>query len=101
MIFNKLYGLFTFGMASYGFSRGYRANNNIEYRYPDKKIYLTSEKCVNGIMNSIFYAIPILNMGPLFRLINRLEIDYYKLDKENYIKNYQELAGICICKDTI
>lgn len=89
----KTYFTFCSGMGIYGFTRGYRSNI-----HKDREA-LTAEKCINGIVNGICYAAPILNMGPTFRLLNRLEIEYKNLNKEEHKSNYEEFMGMC--NDTI
>lgn len=89
----KTYIAFCSGMGIYGFTRGYRSNIR------EDKENLTAEKCLSGILNGICYAVPIANIGPTFRLINRLEIEYKNLNKEEHKSNYEEFIGIC--KDTI
>ena len=89
----KLYGTFCVGMGAYGFSRGYRAYSGKE------DTNLTSNKVVHGIINGMTYGAPVLNMWPTFRLLNRLEIECRKLNKDNYQSNYEECIGVC--KETI
>jgi len=89
----KTYFTFCASMGVYGFTRGYRSTI-----HKDREA-LTAEKCVIGFINGICYVAPILNIGPTFRLLNRLEIEYKNLDKEQHKSNYEEYMGIC--KDTI
>lgn len=89
----KTYATFCVGMGIYGFTRGYRSNI-----YKDRES-LTAEKYVSGLVNGICYAAPILNIGPTFRLLNRLEIETKNLNKEQHKSNYEEFMGIC--NDTI
>lgn len=78
-----------FGMGVYGFSREYRANQSD----------LTSNKFFCGLFNGILYAAPVLNIFPILRLFNRLEIEYKQLDKDKYKYEYTEITGEC--NDTI
>jgi hypothetical protein len=89
----KLYGSFCVGMGVYGFTRGYRA------QISGSKENLTSDKITNATFNSLFYTLPIANIGPTLRLINRLEIEHKQLDKNDYKDNYREIVGEC--HDTI
>jgi hypothetical protein len=41
------------------------------------------------------YTAPGINLFPLYRLFNRIEIDYKNLDKEKHSENYRELVGKC------
>lgn len=84
-IFNKVYFGFSIGMGMYGFSRGYRCKEN--------KLY--SDKIVCGTLNSIFYSAPIINIFPLYRLINRIEVEKRQLDKNKYLDIYKEVFGTC------
>jgi hypothetical protein len=86
-LFHKLYTGFTFGMTAYGFSRGYRCE---EYK---NRFY--TDKIFAGVVNSTMYTAPGINLFPLYRLVNRIEIDYKKKDKHAYYENYIELVGKC------
>lgn len=88
--FYKAYTGFTLGMTAYGFSRGYRC------REPSD---LYSSKITSGIVNSTMYTAPGVNLFAFVKLINRLEIDYKKLDKSKHKESYRELVGECY--DTI
>ena len=85
----KAYISFCTGMGVYGFTRGYRSNI-----HKDRES-LTAEKCVSGLLNGICYGTPIFNIGPIFRLVNRLEIQHKSLNKEEHKSNYEEFMGIC------
>ena len=74
-------------MGGWGFSRGYRSNDN------HKK--LTSEKLFISSANAIIYATPIINIFPTIRLINRMEIEYKGLDQTNFKSSYEEFSGVC------
>ena len=89
----KAYATFCSGMGVYGFTRGYRSNIHTN------KEPLTAEKCVSGLLNGICYGAPIFNVGPMFRLLNRLEIEHKNLNKDEHKSNYQEFMGVC--NDTI
>ena len=89
--FGKVLVGFCSTMSVYGFSRGYRALDN--------KKSLTSDKIANATINSLLYAIPVMNIGPTLRLINRLEIEHKGLHKNDHSNNYREFAGNCM--DTI
>lgn len=91
--FAKALAGFCSTMSVYGFSRGYRA------QVVNNKENLTSDKIANATVNSLFYTIPIMNIGPTLRLINRLEIEHKKLQKDDYKDNYREIVGECM--DTI
>lgn len=97
MLITKIYCGFSAGMASYGFTRGYRSRSFYE-RFGETD-YLTADKIIHGLITSVEYAIPINNFIVFGRLINRLEIEYKQLDKEKFRDNYKELVGIC--NDTI
>ena len=84
---------FCSSMSVYGVTRGYRAQNIRD------KDTLTSGRIANGIFNGLLYAVPIVNIGPTIRLINRLEIDYKGLNPNDYKDNYREFIGEC--DDTI
>lgn len=80
-------------MSVYGFSRGYRA-----HLINDKEL-LTSDKIANATINSLLYAVPIVNIVPIIKLINRLEIEHKRLHKDDYKSSYSEFVGNCM--DTI
>lgn len=90
---SKVYLTFCTGMGIYGFTRGYRSET-----HKDRES-LTAEKCGKGLINGICYGAPIINIGPTLRLLNRLEIDYKNLNKEQHKSEYEEFIGTC--KDTI
>lgn len=73
----------------YGFTRGYRSDNN------SKNHLLTSTKITNGLLNSCFYALPIFNIFCLSKLIDRIEIRIKGLDKNDYKESYKEINGFC------
>jgi hypothetical protein len=77
----------------YGFSRGYRAETKYEKESNYNK--LISERLLNGCLNSIFYTIPPWNVYYITKLLNRIEIEHKKLDKDIYEKEYEELIGEC------
>lgn len=89
----KLYGTFCVGMGVYGFTRGYRSYTCKE----DNN--LISTKVVQGVINGVMYGTPIFNIWPTLRLLNRLEVKYKNLNKDNYKSNYEESFGVC--KETI
>jgi len=78
-------------MSVYGFTRGYRVQYNKEL--------LTSDKIANATINSLLYAVPIVNIVPIIKLINRLEIEHKRLHKDDYKSSYSEFVGNCM--DTI
>jgi hypothetical protein len=92
--FGKVLVGFCSTMSVYGFTRGYRAQEGKII-----KESLTSDKIANATINSLFYAMPIMNIGPTLRLINRLEIEHKRLHKDDYKDNYREFVGECM--DTI
>lgn len=77
----------------YGFSRGYRAET--KYDRESKYDKLISERLLNGGLNSIFYMIPPWNVYYVTKMLNRVEIENKKLDKELYKKEYEEVVGEC------
>lgn len=83
-------------MGLYGATRGYRASHQFESKHK-----LTSEKIINAFTNGIFYAIPVVNIGPTVRLINRLEIAYRGLNPSDYQTDYKEIMGGGVCDNTI
>ncbi len=97
MLITKIYCGFSAGMASYGFSRGYRSKSS--YTEVGAAEYLTADKIIHGLITSVEYAIPINNFIAFGRLVNRLEINYKQLDKKNFKRDYKEMFGIC--NDTI
>ena len=90
---SKKYFTFCTGMGIYGFTRGYRAD------IVKNQQTLTLDKCLCGFMNSFFYTAPIFNIFQVFKLVNRVEIYFKNLNKDEYEYNYQEFIGIC--KDTV
>jgi hypothetical protein len=76
-------------MGIYGFSRGWRCQDNDLY----------GNKTFLGILNGICYMAPVYNVFPMMRTINRLQIDYQNLDKTKYKEQYTEICG-GICNDT-
>lgn len=92
-IFKHGYTGFSIGMSAYGFSRGLRAQENDKYKP------LVIEKFTKAFYNSIFYIAPVFNILPTVRLLNRLEIEYKNLKKDEYKENYTEICGECY--DTI
>lgn len=81
----KLYSTFCISMGMYGISRGYRSVKDT------KKLAL--EKTGYSIMNGLMYATPICNTIPFIRLLNRVEIEYYDLDKTYFGTEYTEFGG--------
>lgn len=75
----------------YGFSRGYRSSST--YNVDNEK--LTSNKILDGTINSIFYMIPPWNLYNVTKLLNRIEIEYRNLDKSLYNSEYEDLTGRC------
>ena len=63
----------------YGTSRGYSSVKDT------KKLALEKLVIVNGLM----YATPICNMISFIRLLNRVEIEYYDLDKTYFGTEYR------------
>jgi hypothetical protein len=49
-----------------------------------------------SLLNGVFYSIPIMNTTYLASLLNRIEIENRKLNKENYKQNYSEISGYCL-----
>ena len=88
--FERTLGAFSLLMGTYGFTRGYRSQ--IE---PSKKV-LTMERIGYGLFNGILYSMPVLNILYFSRLMNRIEIEYYGLDKKRYISEYKEVIGECM-----
>jgi hypothetical protein len=81
-------------MGLYGFTRGYRCEN----RYTKVPMLMT-ERIFNGFIAGCVYSNPFLNFWQFKKLVNRIEISYYKLDKKDYTDCYDEICGICY--DTI
>lgn len=88
--FFKAFLVLNTGFGIYGFSRGYRAQSKF-----DTEPKLFSYKLMHGLANSIFYMIPPWNVYYATKLINRIEIDRRKLDKSNYLDEYEEVCGKC------
>jgi hypothetical protein len=91
MNFSRLYGGFCVSMGLYGFTRGFRSETESKR--------LITDKLAAGFFNSLMYSAPIVNLWPLTRLVNRLEIDYNDLEKKQYQDSFRELVGDCY--DTI
>lgn len=86
-LYTKIYKGICLSMGGWGFSRGYRSNDNTKT--------LTSEKLFISSTNAIMYATPIINFIPLIKLVDRMEIKYKNLDKENFKSSYKEFSGVC------
>jgi hypothetical protein len=90
-------------MSVYGFTRGFRAISDSNYKkdveLQNTVTRLISERVVNGVFNGWMYAVPIWNIPMICNLINRVEIKYRNLDKKDYSSSYKEWCGIC--EDTI
>lgn len=91
--FGKVFVGFCSTMSVYGFTRGYRVQE-----FCNKEL-LTSDKITNATINSLLYAVPIVNIVPIIKLINRLEIEHKRLQKDDYKSSYSEFVGNCM--DTI
>jgi hypothetical protein len=76
-------------MGMYGFSRGYRSENN------DDRHTLIIDKVSSSIVNGLLYSVPIYNLYYFSKLLNRLEIEYKNLDKEDFCIEYREINGVC------
>jgi len=93
---SKILTVFCSSMGLYGASRGYRSSLQFESKHQ-----LTSEKITNAVINGLFYAIPVVNIGPTIRLINRVEIAYRGLNPSDYKEDYKEIMGGGVCDKTI
>lgn len=125
---NKFF-LFSFGFGVYGFTRGYRAKiSTIKYKVEkeygvysgikidEKRAYINKEikdkankifiidKVNDGLLESIFYFLPIYNLWPMIKLLKRIEI-YTKLTKIDYDKYKDDFNfwyfGDNVCYDII
>ena len=85
-----IYGVFCASMGVYGCSRGYRSQH-----YEEVYDELTTDRITLSLLNGIIYATPGFNIVSFVRLLNRLEIQHKKLDKNKYKLNYKEVHGIC------
>lgn len=94
---NSYFAKTLFGFSSmmgvYGFSRGYRSLDH-NGREP-----LSMDKVTHGFLNGLLYTAPIFNIIYVSRLINRIEIEYLDLNRDNYKSEYREIVGDCM--DTI
>lgn len=70
----------------YGFSR--------QYRIEKKEKSLYTDKIGKSFINSVFYIAPIINIYQIIKLVNRIEIKYNTLDKNNYKIEYTEFSGV-------
>jgi hypothetical protein len=80
---------YTTYMSVYGFSRGYRS----EDQSGRKKLLMNRINV--GLLNGILYAVPPVNITHLVRLINRLEIENKGLNPRDYSFEYEEVYGEC------
>ena len=86
-IYNYRYGIFTASMFSYGFFRELKST----YKVPHDLIgYKISGSLVNGFL----YTIPPYGALKLFHTINRIDVYYYKKNKDNYESIYDEFVGV-------
>lgn len=76
---------FSFGI--YGFSRGFRSNDD----YNSNRFF--TEKLFLGTLNSIIYLTPPYNIYYLAKVLNRLEIQKKSLNKSDYKDQYIEFFG--------
>jgi hypothetical protein len=88
----KRYCIFTAFTGTYGFSRGYRVDNNMSPRP------MIGDRIKYGLVNGIYYMVFPYQINSILNLINRVYIDVNKLDKNsrNYIDNYEEIGGYCL-----
>lgn len=98
---SKAFWTFNFTFGAYGFTRGFRTNNDQSFirsitQDTSQRKMLLSERVFEGSINSIIYFSPFWNLYPLYRLFNRLEISIRGLNKDDYISYYKEpLSGYC------
>lgn len=119
------YLFFSFGFGVYGFTRGYRAKTstikynvekvhgvysgikidektrtyiNKEIKDKANKIFIT-DKVKDGLLESIFYFLPIFNLWPIINLLKRIEV-YSKVSKIDY-GEYKVNFNIYYFDDTV
>jgi hypothetical protein len=90
MIGSRLYGTFTVVFGTYGFTRGYRS---VSY-CPEEQ--LITKRVLNGVVTSMFYVAPVVNIWALARLVDRIEISIKNYDKSKYDDAFEEFTGVCI-----
>jgi hypothetical protein len=106
--FGAVYNAFSCSMAAYGFTRGYRSNGGgLHHKYtvpsstpgsPSTTVYLPlllGQRIAGGMVNGIMYALPVWNAVHLFRLFNRLEIQWHGYNPQDYPEEYHEWTGWC------
>jgi|Laugrespbdmm15sd_2_1035082.scaffolds.fasta_scaffold148235_1 hypothetical protein len=86
---SRLLTTFCTCMGMYGFSRGYRSEQNL-HRHK-----LIVDKVSSSIVNGLLYSVPIYNLYHFSKLLNRLEIEYKNLDPEKFEIEYTEINGVC------
>jgi len=80
-------------MGVYGFSRGYRSRDF------SGKEPLTIDKFTHAFVNGLLYTVPPFNVVYISRFLNRIEIEYFDLNRDEYKSEYRETVGNC--SDTI
>lgn len=105
--FGTFYNCFTFGMATYGFTRGYRSiGGGLQHKHSvpsstssaSTTVYLpllSGQRFAGGIVNGVMYALPGWNALHLYHLFNRLEIQRCGYSPDHYPEEYHEWTGWC------
>ena len=86
-IYNYRYGIFATSMFSYGFLREIKSTYKVPHDLIGYKIFCS-------FLNGFLYTVPPYSALKLFYTINRIDVHYYKKDKDKYESIYNELLGV-------
>lgn len=84
-ISSKLFYYTHLGMGAYGVYRGFNIEGSNKISMP--------ERVINSLFNGVMYITPIFNLIQVVKFVNRVEIDYRRLDKDTSNFIYCEING--------